>query len=786
MHMLYYVTDEQKSLLEQGILHKLLQARKNGQSVKVRYGKVLICGANAAGKTSFLNLLMEEEFQEKHKSTGVTDSRQAKVAFKAMASCKAKEICFSRISIEDERAEILSHLPPFTGSNTGHNNKAYENTSSVKNTVEKYTVTERMMAKEDVNASDAKFDRLENDQGNDEKIWDILTFVDTGGQPYLISMLPAVNSFAMSTFIVHNMTKDLDDDVKVIKDGEIIQDEDGKPKPYGCKHCQLIKTLASYASSIVLPDIQFLSDFKVITTSNKEKQSTSISLLGTHSSTISENNIQIIDNKLTKMFEHSKGLNEIIYSRLNDHYDYLIPVDNDTQGISSNKDTSKATRQYTPSSKIRRYLYDRLKEQDVYEVPLKWLILELEIRRECTDKNCFLITLEDVVKLGKDKDLGDENYIVSGLRFHHLFGVLLYFEEVKGMRGLVITNHQWLFDKLTKFSSYMRCNKGETVEVTKKFRLKGIFKESMIDIDELNIREDFKISGTNVEPKKSFLELLEYLRFIAPLKNAGQYFMPSVLPSYELAKLDGIDSETNELSSARPLLIQYKTGDKSGSFPRGFFCFLAVQLIINESKWDLLQSKTWLAYNNKLTFCNKPSGHHITLIDRISFLEIKVTHDKDKDTLHIHNEVFDIICNALKQVGYKFNVDNPLNYGFWCDSENCKQDEDHITYPYLLNEEEKLKNCQHCYCTHGDRTDLEETHRVWFKVSVNLHTYLCIRTCILISKLYVTQVRVVLPDLHIYTVQLDFNLILTCSMLMCFPLVLMKSCTEHILHIGHL
>ena len=36
---------------------------------------------------------------------------------------------------------------------------------------------------------------------------DILTFMDTGGQPQFISMLPAVNSFAMITFIIHKMKK---------------------------------------------------------------------------------------------------------------------------------------------------------------------------------------------------------------------------------------------------------------------------------------------------------------------------------------------------------------------------------------------------------------------------------------------------------------------------------------------------------------------------------------------------------------------------------------------------
>ena len=44
------------------------------------------------------------------------------------------------------------------------------------------------------------------EQPSDEA-WDIFTFIDTGGQPQFISMLPVVNVSAMITFIIHKMTK---------------------------------------------------------------------------------------------------------------------------------------------------------------------------------------------------------------------------------------------------------------------------------------------------------------------------------------------------------------------------------------------------------------------------------------------------------------------------------------------------------------------------------------------------------------------------------------------------
>ena len=688
------------------MLHYLFEARKNGHSVKIRYGKVLLCGANAAGKTNFLNLLMEKDFQEKHKSTGVTESRHVKVAFKAVAISDDKNIYFKEISIEDERAELVLHLQPVTDSNND------DHTSSANNTVKKYfTETESMMATKQVDASDKKFDsRLDNKPGKVEKVWNILTFIDTGGQPHLISLLPAVNSFAMISLIVHNMTEHLEANVKFIQDGEVMQ------QSYGCKHHQLIKTLASYANSTVLPDLQFLNAFKVLNTSNQEKKSTSLSIVGTHSYPLSEYDIQKIDNELTKMFEHLQGLKKILKPNLNKNYDYIIPVDNDKQGKKSpNKNASHQIlhytdqKKYTPPSVIRTYLYTQLKKQDVYEVPLSWLILELEIRRKCKEENSILITLTDVLELGEDKKLGDTDYIISGLKFHHLFGVLLYFEQVEGMQELVITNHQWLFDRLTNFVDYIRNIDFDTQKDKENFKLKGIFKDSMIDVDKLNIREDFKKSGVNAEPKKSFLHLLEYLRFIAPHKNPeAEYFMPTLLRSFELASLHEKSIETNNTIFTEPLLLQYGTGDKSGSFPRGFFCFLAVQLKIDKkSDWKVSHKKQ--AYNNLLTFRNEVSGHHITLIDRIFFLEIQVAHVKE-DVSPIHNEVYNDICYALEKIGLKFNVKNQLNYGFLCKA--CpKSNEVHITYL-----SSRKGNCKYSYCINDEQTDLTDAHNVWIKV----------------------------------------------------------------------
>ena len=92
-------------------------------------------------------------------------------------------------------------------------------------------------------------------------VWDILTFMDTGGQRQFISMLPAVNIFAMITFIVHKLQtgglNSLNETVKVQygnEKGEVCY----KLHPHKYTYLQLIETLISYSSNILPPDTSLL------------------------------------------------------------------------------------------------------------------------------------------------------------------------------------------------------------------------------------------------------------------------------------------------------------------------------------------------------------------------------------------------------------------------------------------------------------------------------------------------------------------------------------------------
>ena len=84
------------------------KARKEKCSIKVRYGKVLACGAGGSGKTNFFNLLMEKDFQPEHISTEVAKPQQVTIPMTAKHDDK---IIFTKMDIDNEIEQLAWYLP---------------------------------------------------------------------------------------------------------------------------------------------------------------------------------------------------------------------------------------------------------------------------------------------------------------------------------------------------------------------------------------------------------------------------------------------------------------------------------------------------------------------------------------------------------------------------------------------------------------------------------------------------------------------------------------------------
>ena len=171
----------------------------------------------------------------------------------------------------------------------------------------------------------------------------------------------------------------------------------------------------SYASSILLPNTEFLKDENSITdkdkkdASDKEKKFASIAFVGTHSNKVPQNDIKEIDNELIELIKLSGAKN--VRPKLNNNYQYLVPLDNEVQGKKDSTEADANEVTYTDPSKLRHYIHEWLEKQKAYPVPIQWLLLELEIRKVCIADGRNFMMFGEVLKLGRDKKLGEDHFI---------------------------------------------------------------------------------------------------------------------------------------------------------------------------------------------------------------------------------------------------------------------------------------------------------------------------------------------------------------------------------------
>ena len=521
---------------------------------------------------------------------------------------------------------------------------------------------------------------------NPGEVLNIITLLDTGGQPECIHLLPTINIHPMVNFLVHDLSKSLDDQVLVE------YSEHGKCvfEPYHLRYSNfdMIKFLMSTINdSLERPACQVPQ----LVTIPAKNTSSYICCVGTHADKVTPEIIYSTDNKLTGMVE-KLDCKAAVWP--NKDGGVLFPADNTTAGDDDKED---------PIANIIRSNVEKLSlDKDVYELPITWMLLELEIRQVCYKNKKPCITFQECHSIALDSNLISETeQVKSALLYHHLLGVLLYYPEVPGLCDYVIIDHQWLFDRLSSIVC-LCVKKSFNLQAANKLKYNGILSKELIA--ELKWEDELK--------QEYFLSLLLEMKIIAPIQREDDseedYFIPYVLPTYtSQSQGDDILSQYGYLQG-EPLLIQFV----SNLLPRGFFCCLVVQLLQNlprEWKHQLTQKNSCHSYSNLVTFCLS-GAYFVSLIDKLSYLEVQIRH-KEVDYYHkcpVHLAVQDVLASALElvceQLGYSHGR---LQYGFLC---QCgEMIDEHIAIAELT------PPFDYALCRYGSvaPTKLKHTHMVW-------------------------------------------------------------------------
>ena len=655
------------------MLDRIQKAKKSGLTLRLCYTTIAFTGSSAAGKTSFFNLLNKKKFTAEHHSTNVAESKQ--VVYTAGVVGSGIKSQWIELSHETMLEQLFGYLKTHIKSKSW-----LEQLVSSLMTYIKRNESHATKCQVEDNIAENAFSFEKSPSLGD--VWKMVNFLDTGGQPESINLFPTISSSIVLTFIILNMcggVESLDEPVKVIhsKHGE----ESYKPYHLHYTNLDLIKLLMAFSKDSSLKTKPLLLPVEC---KNKNTSTPYQCYVGTHADRVSKEEIQAIETKLKYTaveLQCSKLLWEF-------NKKVLFPVDNTTAG-GENEDSNAGI--------IRTRIQELVENSNIYEVPITWFILLLEMQRICTEKNISFLSYMEAVEICKVGNLSqDEKEVQSALLFFHHMGIILYYHEVPGMCQYVIIKHQWLFEKLTSLVNLTFERKGYDFNAITKFENEGLLSRSLIE--QINLD-----AGVNTE---CFVTLLQHLKIVAKI-DEQKYFMPCVLHSFK-SETSNILNQHGDIQYTE-LLVHFI----NNPLPRGFFCCLAVEICQNLPKnWLLPLDSTkekQHTYNNLITFHTSDTGHSISLIDKIGHLEIQIRHKENSPPIHYDVRCF--LSKSFDQVCSHLQLDNEqLCYGFLCNCGETMASKSHVaSFSKALNPVPHL-----IQCSYGSM-DLTPSHLIWLQ-----------------------------------------------------------------------
>ena len=609
------------------------KAKKDKKVVDFKHIKILLTGSSAAGKSSFCRLLLRLKFLPEHNSTDVMENRQAF----SLNEDKKKAIKVQNYSVikNTEKGDVIWYeLDPkqqiryfksllkskkFYDQPCPHENQDTKNNSNYNPKDVSYNINDDKDHKIDNKESHAipkiniEKKIFEADSIPDTFVIEtvkLITIVDTGGQPEYIHLLPAINSYPTITFLIHNLTKALDNPVKVCYKKEGYEAPVQFLNYSNLDMIHLLMCFVSDSSEKSPPELPLpLSKYSYV------------GFVGTHYDKV-KNNPAVLDavNKqlscATKQLKSNCVLNTKIYE-----------VDNTTAGDADKEDENV--------KKIRDKIEDIANHQiKSSTLPITWMILQLEIQELRTTYQKRYLTYEEYLILAeKNVSLFDEKEVKSSLTYFHYIGTLLYFQNPK-LCDYVIIDLQWLYTNLAK-----------VMHLSLKVSFyDGILEEKFSSHRLLAKHDNCKIQLNNINNQELeyLFNLLIHLKVIATIKidSIEFYYIPCVL-----SNLKKCNNQHKHLLS-EPLLVQFT----SGFIPRGFFCCLVVNLLTAPpKKWEHQLDKTEQNYSDLIIF-RLPDCTYLYIHDEIFYLKIEVRHQRRNFVPSYHSEIILELCKYLSLV----------------------------------------------------------------------------------------------------------------------------------------
>ena len=517
---------------------------------------------------------------------------------------------------------------------------------------------------------------------------------DTGGQPELMDMLPALTVSPGLYLLFFNLEWDLKNEFPVLyqhSSGKTTTPEESKITLEEMLLSTLSCISCSGASANALRgEEDKSSDLNEILESSKSVAF----LVGTHKDKVTETQISKIDSDLQSIIRDTDFFEKGIVQFCTEDK-LIVSMDNMEGGVREVKEVRKI---------LQRAMEKHFKK---LRIPAVWLLFYqcLQMRGKRT------VSFESCLELSSQFNMSAYETKVALWFLHHHAGVIMYFPDLSLLRDMVILDTQVVYDSVTFLilSAMSFDNVGQAR--AEKFRKTGQFQ--LKDL----VAATGHVSGDLISPDK-LVALLEFLHMVAPIipvqdptssaeeEQERVYLMPCVLRTASKENLDTVLNDKSCPKNVAPLMIRYKCG----FVPLGIFPALIASLMGNKSfdliKKDMMKNKVQFYFGSLqicVSFLSYPKFYAIV----VSELPL-VAHELHEECIALRQAV----AGALKQ------VDSHMNYGFFLEYRFAFECPCHPGREHLCVVDGTLENVKvfKCFQDLEDKkpVKMDSVHEVWF------------------------------------------------------------------------
>ncbi len=518
-----------------------------------------------------------------------------------------------------------------------------------------------------------------------------LRMEDTGGQPELMDMLPALTIGPGLYLLFFSYKFQLDEEYRVFyqrASGETTAPE----KSEFTLQEMLLRTLASiscFSSSTHLqplpgPDDSAIGDIL-------ESSKSVAYIVGTHKDKASEEDIATVDSQLQKVIRDTDSYKKGVVQFCSKDK-LVVSLDNMGGGVEE-------------IHHLHQLLENAMdKHFKKLKIPAVWLLFSLCLRM----REVRTASLETCLALSHAFNMTPYETKTALWFLHHHAGVLMYFPSVPGLEDLVIIDIQVVYDSITGVILKAMSFDSVGQATAERFRKTGRF--TMTDLKTATA----DISGDLVPPEQ-LVALLAYLHIIAEiasvkssdtnsaLQEEKEYIIPCVLENTSAKELDQFHKESCRSCFVEPLLMYFSSGfTPMGLFPAAMACFIS-----NESFTFIGEG----IKKNMVHFMYGSKQIGVTFISRCKYFEVVVSCDPTfQDSIHrecaaLKQEVEDTLNKASSRMNYNSSMD--YQFAFDCRSH---EGGNHLG---IVHEVESVSSVMKCFNS-SQGIALQNRHLIWY------------------------------------------------------------------------